>query len=312
MRQRFFTLLLISAVIGLASCRKDKIEQNIQQFDESQIQNYISVFGLTGMQKAADTTGIYYKIIMPGKTDTAALDYPSNVSFVFTIRSFDGKFVAQDTIANHVDDYLGLITSAQYITPGVMLAIKNLVKYKNASARLLIPSRLGYGVNGFGSGSSSTVNTKIAGNQCLDYYIHIIHDYKTYDEQVIHNNYDVSTYSKVESDAKPGYFYYYKILTPGTGSDPITANNNFTTTYTGSLLNGTVFDGQFNGDNSTSQTTGSFAVSGLAEALQKFAVAGTKISIVIPSTLAYGNTTSGSIPANSILRFTYQIITVTQ
>jgi len=311
MRQRFFTLLLISVVIGLASCRKDKIEQNIQQFDDSQIQNYISVFGLTGMQKAADTTGIYYKIIMPGKTDTAALDYPSNVSFVFTIRSFDGKFVAQDTIANHVDDYLGHITSAQYITPGVMLAIKNLVKYKNASARLLIPSRLGYGVNGFGSGSSSTVNTKIAGNQCLDYYIHIIHDYKTYDEQVIHNNYDVSTYTKVESRLVPGYYYYYKILTPGTGNDPITDFSSETMTYTGSLLNGTVFDGGNNGDNTFTTSIGSF-VSGAKEALEDHAVAGTKISIVMPSTLGYANTTNGSIPANSILRFTYQIITVTQ
>ncbi|HEY8928876.1 MAG TPA: FKBP-type peptidyl-prolyl cis-trans isomerase [Mucilaginibacter sp.] len=312
MRQRFFTLLLISAVIGLASCRKDKIEQTIQQYDDSQIQNYISVFGLSGMQKAADTTGIYYKIIMPGKTDTAALDYPSNVSFVFTIRSFDGKFVAQDTIANHVDDYLGHITSAQYITPGVMLAIKNLVKYKGASARLLVPSRLAYGVNGFGSGSSTTVNTRIAGNQCLDYYIHIIHDYKTYDEEVIHNRYDVSTYTKVESVAKPGYFYYYKILTPGTGNDPITPNSTITDTYTGSLLNGTVFDGSFNGDNIDTRPISDIVLSGLSEALEKFAVAGTKISVVIPSTLAYGNTTSGSIPANSVLRFTYQIITVIQ
>src|ERR1700744_590457 len=130
MRQRIFTLLLISAV-GLTSCRKDRIEQNIQQFDQSQIENYISVHGLTGMKKdtsGGDTTGIYYKLILPGQivppaTSLVPLDYPDMVSFVFTMRSFDGKYVKSDTIQNHTEDYLGHLTNDN-LPPGFELAVK--------------------------------------------------------------------------------------------------------------------------------------------------------------------------------------------
>lgn len=311
MKQKIFTLLLISA-IGLVSCRKDKIEQNIYQYDESQIQNYISTNGITGMQKDAsplDSSGIYSKIILPGNP-LAPLDYPDKVSFVFTLRSFDGKYISSDTIQNHMEDYLGHLTS-DALPYGLQMAMRNIVKYKGASARLLIPSHLAYGVNGYGSGSSTNANTKIAGNQCLDYYVHIIDNYTTYDEQVIHNNYDVSTYTKKESVLYPGNFYYYKILTPGTGTSPITSASSFTATYTGSLLNGTIFDGANNGDNVSAPLIVNSLVPGVQEALENNVVVGTKISMIIPSTLGYSNTTSGSIPVNSVLRFTFVIVSVT-
>lgn len=317
MKQKIFTLLLISA-IGLVSCRKDKIEQDIYQYDDSQIQNYISANGITGMQKDAsplDSPGIYYKIILPGKivppaTELVPLDYPDKVSYVFTLRSLDGKYISSDTINNHMEDYLGHLT-ADALPYGLQMAMRNIVKYKGASARLLIPSHLAYGVSGYGSGSSTTANAKIAGNQSLDYYVHIIDNYSTYDEQVIHNNYDVSTYIKKESTLLPGNFYYYKILTPGTGTSPITSASSFTATYTGSLLNGTVFDGSNNGDNVSAPLIVTSLVQGVQEALENNVVVGTKISMIIPSTLGYGNTTSGTIPVNSVLRFTFVIVSVT-
>jgi len=319
MRQRFFTLLLISA-IGFASCRKDKNEPDIKQYDDAQIQAYISSHGITGMQKDTsklDSSGIYYKLLLPGKivppaTTLQQLDYPDKVSFVFTLQSVDGKYISSDTIQNRMEDYLGHLTS-NILPYGLQMAIRTIVKYKGASARLMIPSHLAYGVSGNGTGSSSNVNTKIAGNQCLDYYVHIIDSYKDYDMQLIQSRVsDLSTYTPVESIAYPGYFYYYKILTPGTGTDKIGPNSTITATYTGELLNGTVFDGNNNGDNIATQAISSFAVTGLSEALQKFAVAGTKIAVIIPSTLAYANTTAGAIPTNSVLKFTYQVITVTQ
>jgi FKBP-type peptidyl-prolyl cis-trans isomerase FkpA len=264
------------------------------------------------MQKDAsplDSSGIYSKIILPGNP-LAPLDYPDKVSFVFTLRSFDGKYISSDTIQNHMEDYLGHLTS-DALPYGLQMAMRNIVKYKGASARLLIPSHLAYGVNGYGSGSSTNANTKIAGNQCLDYYVHIIDKYTTYDEQVIHNNYDVSTYIKKESVLYPGNFYYYKILTPGTGTSPITSASSFTATYTGSLLNGTIFDGANNGDNVSAPLIVNSLVPGVQEALENNVVVGTKISMIIPSTLGYSNTTSGSIPVNSVLRFTFVIVSVT-
>ncbi|MCO5950050.1 FKBP-type peptidyl-prolyl cis-trans isomerase [Mucilaginibacter flavidus] len=319
MRQKFFTLLFISA-IGLVSCRKDKIELDIKQYDDAQIQAYISSHGITGMQKDTskqDSSGIYYQLLLPGKvvppaTTLQQLDYPDKVSFVFTLRSVDGQYISADTIQNRMEDYLGHLTS-NAMPYGLEMAIRNIVKYKGASARLLIPSHLAYGVSGYGLGSSSNANTKIAGNQCLDYYVHVIDSYKDYDQQLIQSRVsDISTYTKVESAAKPGYFYYYKIQTPGTGTDKIGPNSTITCTYTGELLNGTVFDGSYNGTNIATQPVASYAVSGLSEALQKFAVAGTKIVVIVPSDLAYGNTTAGSIPTNSVLKFSYQVLTVTQ
>jgi FKBP-type peptidyl-prolyl cis-trans isomerase FkpA len=310
MRQKFFTLLLIAA-IGLVSCRKDKVEQNIKQYDESQIQSYITANGITGMQKdtsSLDSAGIYYKLILPPKVDTL-LDYPDKVSIVFTVRSLDGKYTSADTINNHIEDYLGHLTS-DALPYGLQIAIKNIVKHKGASARLMIPSHLAYGVSGYGSGSSTNVNTKIAGNQSLDYYVHIISDYKTYDEQVIKNNFDVTGYVRKNSLLKPGNFYYYKILNPGTGGTPITVNSTITATYTGSLLNGTVFDGSNNGDNISAPLVVSSLVPGVQEALQQNVVVGTKISIIVPSTLGYANTSSGTIPINSVLRFTFVIVSV--
>ncbi len=65
-----------------------------------------------------DTTGIYYQVITPGKG--ARVNYTDNVSFVYTIYSFDGKYVSADTITNHYDEYLG------HVSPnGLMLGICN-------------------------------------------------------------------------------------------------------------------------------------------------------------------------------------------
>ncbi len=318
MRQKFFTLLLISA-IGLVSCRKDKIELDIKQYDDAQIQAYISSHGITGMQKDTskqDSSGIYYQLLLPGKvvppaTTLQQLEYPDRVSFVFTLQSLDGKYISSDTIQNRMEDYLGHLTSNN-LPYGLEMAMRNIVKYKGASARLLIPSHLAYGVSGYGAGSSSNANTKIAGNQSLDYYVHIIDNYKDYDQQLIQSRVsDISTYTKVESVAKPGYFYYYKIQTPGTGTDKIGPNSTITCTYTGELLNGSVFDGSYNGTNIATQSISSL-ISGVSEVLQKVAVAGTKFQMILPSDLGYGNTTAGSIPTNSVLKFSYQVLTVTQ
>jgi FKBP-type peptidyl-prolyl cis-trans isomerase FkpA len=119
MKQTLVTFLLISA-IGLASCRKDRIQPTIQAYDEQQITNYIAAHGLTGMVKdkvgTDDTTGIYYQIINPGTQSVngvpvTPLDYPSQVAFVYTERTLDGTYVSADTVTNHFFDYVGHIYS---------------------------------------------------------------------------------------------------------------------------------------------------------------------------------------------------------
>lgn len=331
MRQKVFTLLLLS-VTSLLSCRKSPVEPNFKQNDQIQIDNYISVHGLTGMKRdksGGDTTGMYYQIINPGDSvyngiPIPRLDFPDKIAFVFSLRTFDGKYVQSDTIANHVDDFLGHLTTAHSLPLGLQLGIYNILKHRGGSMRLLIPSHLAYGVSGYGSGSTQVSNTRIAGNQCLDYYVHVIgniptDNQRTYDEMVIRNYMQangLSGYTKVSSIrdtinniTDTTNHYWYKILTPGTGTNPITDNSTITYNDTGQLFNGTIFDNE----NTTSVVPAPVFgfVSGVKQALEKYATVGTKISILIPSALGYGEVPYGSVPPNSCLRFTFTISAVT-
>ncbi len=339
MKQTLFAFLLIS-VLGMASCRKDNLQITIKQYDQQQMQSYIAAHGLTAMQRdtiGGDTTGIYYQILNPGTQSingvpVTPLDYPSEIAFVYTERSFDGTYILPDTIANHYYDYVGHIYANHYPL-GVQTAIHNLLKYPDASMRVLIPSHLAYGRNGTGSGSSQVANNRIAGNACLDFYIHAVNNFQVYDDMVIQNYMKANNLTGYTADtlAAPlplnplvywvgkngnppttdfSAIYYYKILTPATSTNPITANSTITATYTGSLFNGTLFDYGYNGPNIFTGNPGTF-VAGVQDALIKHAAAGTKISMLIPSSLGYQLPAQSTIPAFSCLRFTWQLLTVT-
>jgi FKBP-type peptidyl-prolyl cis-trans isomerase len=307
MKQAIFTLLLLSA-ISLVSCRKDKIELDIKQYDSVQIKNYIAANALTDMVKdttGGDTTGMWYKILSPGSGK--AYDYPDQVYLVYTLRSFDGSYISSDTINNHFYDYLGHMTADNF-PKGLQSAVHNLLKYPDASMRLLIPSHLAFGVNGSGQGSSTVANNKIKGNACLDYYVHAvgISSVPKYDDQVIQT---YMAFKGLTGYTKTTSGLYYKVLTPGTSSDPITTSSTITCTYTGQIFNDTIFDGAHNGTNTATFDIGTLR-GGVVEGLTNYATAGTKISLLIPSGLGYGSGVDVG-PQFSCLRFTFQVITVT-
>lgn len=309
MKQTIFTLLLFSA-IALVSCKKHDNQPDIAQFDDEQIQNYISANGITGMTK--DTSGIYYKIILPPKTDTA-LTYSDNISFVFTLKSFDGHYSSLDTIQNHYQGFLGHIVS-NGLPAGLEIAILNDLKYPGASMRVLIPSHLAYGVNGYGTGSISNTSSRIAGNQCLDYYVNLVaaqpdkaQRQQAYDYQVIQNY--------MKSNGLTGYTLdsgvYYQVTTQGTGTVPITDNTTAEVTYVGRLLNNSVFDSHVEADSTSIQIPD--LVKSVSRILKKHATQGTVISMLMPSTLGYGMIAQSAlvtIPANSPLRFEFRILSV--
>lgn len=307
MKQTIFTLLLLST-IGLISCRKTEVNIDIKQYDQQQIDSYMSTNGITGMQRdlsGGDTSGIYYKPILPG--NGMGFEYTDSISFVYTVKTFDGMYNAADTIINHYSGYVGQIKKSG-LPAGLELMVKNVLK-RGGSMRILIPSRLAYGLKGAGSGSSSTVNSKIAGNQCLDYYIHAFNDQKAYDDNVIlkyiaANNF--TGYQKTSSGL------YYKINIPGTGTTPITDNTTISINYVGYLLNGTVFD-YFATENNATGTPFEIPdmIAGVQEGAKNHCTKGTNISLIIPSRLAYGKVGSGKIVANSCIRFEMVIVDTT-
>jgi FKBP-type peptidyl-prolyl cis-trans isomerase FkpA len=314
MKQTLFTLLLLSA-IGFVSCRKSGSEPDIKQYDQQQIQQYIAANNITGMQSvpSSDTTGIWYKIIDRGDT-TRSADYPDEIAFVYTLRSFDGKFIAADTVLNHFDGFLG------HAAPnGFMLAIHNLLKYRGSKMRVLIPSHLAYGVSGVGSGSKTITSGRIAGNQCLDYTVYMISDQKAGDDPNIKINQqaaydDLVIKNYMSANSLSGYLQtadglYYKILKQGNPDSVISNNSSVTCNYVGKLMNNTVFD-----DHSTTILTFPDLVGGtspgFAEGL-KLIHGGGNISLLVPSRLAYGAVAQGSIPANACLRFDISNVVVT-
>jgi FKBP-type peptidyl-prolyl cis-trans isomerase FkpA len=89
---------------------------------------------------------------------------------------------------------------------------------------------------------------------------------------------------------------YYQVISEGAGPYP-TLSTKINASYTGSLLNGTVFD-----SNANFSATLSSLIYGWQIVIPHVRV-GSKIIMLIPSIYGYGASGSGTIPGNSVLRF---------
>lgn len=300
MKQTIFTFLFF-ITIAFVSCRKDKYDPTITQYDEDQIKSYIAANGLTHMVR--DTSGIYYQIITPGSGPE--IKYTDSISMVFTLRSFDGKYISADTIQNHYDDFSSHLFVKGYPI-GLQNAMYSILKQKGCVARLLIPSHLAFGVSGNGSGSSTVTNGRIAGNQCLDYHINLIADQDAYDQLVIKNYMAANSLTSVMHQDPSGI--WYQIRTPGTGNVPITNNTTVTCTYTVYTLNGTLVD-DYNVEGGTTLDVPDL-IKGVQIGLKNYVTTGALVTFLIPSSLAYGKNASSAANVNSCLRFEVQVLSL--
>lgn len=99
----------------------------------------------------------------------------------------------------------------------------------------------------------------------------------------------------------------YEILTEGTGPLP-TAEDYAEVHYAGSLLDGTEFDSSYKrGEPATFPVGG--LIPGWVEALQLMPT-GSKWRLTIPSEIAYGDREAGPIPANSVLIFEMELLSI--
>jgi len=99
----------------------------------------------------------------------------------------------------------------------------------------------------------------------------------------------------------------YEVITEGSGEKPTDASK-VSVLYEGTLLDGTVFDGNFD-----TKDTISFSLSGVipgwTEGVQLMSV-GSTYRFFIPANLAYGPADSGPIPGNSVLIFKIELLGV--
>jgi FKBP-type peptidyl-prolyl cis-trans isomerase FkpA len=125
-------------------------------------------------------------------------------------------------------------------------------------------------------------------------------DQATTDNQII-----TSYISSHHLNAKAtGSGLYYTVNTPGTGPQPTSASN-VTVIYKGYLTSGSIFDQNASGL-SCSLTS---VIQGWQEGIPLFKAGGSG-TLLIPSALGYGAQATGNIPANSVLIFDIQLISV--
>ena len=97
---------------------------------------------------------------------------------------------------------------------------------------------------------------------------------------------------------------YYQIIKPGSGTFSYPANTRITIKYEGRLLNGDVFD---NGGGKEQTFNLAQLIEGWRIGIPKIQKGG-EIRLIIPPSLGYGSSAAGSIPGNSVLDFTIQLI----
>jgi len=100
---------------------------------------------------------------------------------------------------------------------------------------------------------------------------------------------------------------YYEIIKPGSGSIVYNSTTKITADYTGVLLDGTVFDSTYG------KSPATFTLGGVVAGWQvgiPLIQKGGEIRLIIPSVLAYQNTSSGAVPANAVLDFKIQLVNV--
>ena len=101
---------------------------------------------------------------------------------------------------------------------------------------------------------------------------------------------------------------YYQLVKLDTGSAHPSVTDTVQVTYTGKLLNGTVFDTEV-----ATNLAMADVIQGWKIAIPKMTYDGSHVNfsrlrLIVPSALAYGNTSGGTVPANSVLDFQIDLI----
>ena len=99
----------------------------------------------------------------------------------------------------------------------------------------------------------------------------------------------------------------YSVQESGAGPSPV-ATDTVTVHYTGTLIDGTVFDSSVQRNQPASFSLNG-VIKGWTEGLQLMKM-GAKYTFTIPSDLAYGERAQRSIPANSTLIFTVELLSI--
>ena len=204
-------------MIGLGSCEK-KTYQTIEELDNANISEYIVKNNLS-VQRYKNTD-LYYQIIKPGTGKQ--LNFEEQYPLIFTVRSLDGVYQANDTLlaGNRYLDYLGYFPFG-YVQAGnpnspverqddLKYVVKEMLQQSNGQIRIIVPSRL------TGWGRKGNRDLGIPPNASMDYLISVYDNLEDYEDGVIRSSIERAGFA-VSEFTKTSDNIYYKIITQGTG-----------------------------------------------------------------------------------------------
>jgi FKBP-type peptidyl-prolyl cis-trans isomerase FkpA len=291
----------------LAKQKRDMEKQALK--DEKALQDYFKKKGLTPQKTAS---GLYYTISAEGKGQKPPTG--AQVKMNYTGRLLDGTAFDSntDTAFGHVSPFEFKLGASQVIKgwdEGVALLSKG------SKATFYIPSALAYGANAMPGGKANPKG--IPAYSCLVFDVELLDFTLPVDEDGELQKYFSS---KGIAPTKTASGLYYQITERGTGAQ-IQAGQKAVMNYTGQLLDGTKFDS--NVDSAFGHVQAFEFLLGKGQVIKGWdegialLTKGSKATLYIPSTLAYGSQSmpgSGAnpkgIPSNSTLIFDVELVDI--
>lgn len=294
-----YTIALLATIVIFSSCKKEY--ESVQTIDDTKLADYFAKNNIKAIADSAKTGYFYVPTQPAGSTDANNYKRTDSVRYRITVESFsDGALLATTpTYRNEgqrVGTPFGFFGKAFAAIPAVLQKLN-----PGASAKIYLPSYLAFGRNGLPA-------AKIGPNEI------IVVSITTYaPKQAILDDGHILAYmtaNSITGAVKDPSGVYVVTTTAGTGTEPINLNSLVNFSYSLKTLDG--------GLNETSTTTmlPKNLIASFRIMLPKFRK-GTKVRMLIPSGLAYGNTSreeqgAETIPANSNLDYTsLEILEVT-
>ena len=211
--------------------------------------------------------------------------------------TLDGAEFADNFSQNPIEITLGeASTYPDGLTSGVAIGIS--LMHEGDSATLYVPSPYGYGNNAY---KNVPPNSILVYNVKFDKILKLAEDYEKIDQYIVDNN--------MSAEIEPNYGIRYAIHREGNGESPVPGAT-ISTEYVGELLDGTVFDSSYDTGFPLNFTFGN------GELIVGFELGISQLheedsaSIFIPSIYGYGDRAQGDIPANSVLIFGLDILSI--
>jgi len=283
--------------------------QKLMVKEQEELAKYVKEKNITVQPTSS---GLYFIESVAGKG--IKIDSTTWVTVHFKVFLIDGKqlFSSYDR-----GDPITFEYGKRFDTPGVEEAI-GMMK-KGGKATVIVPSKLAFGETGRG-GIVPPFASMIYEVEILNVQTKAEHD-KTVAEEKKKADEKLAKSKNEETASRNKYLkekgitvkpsptgIYYVEKTKGTGAKAM-AGKVVKVNYTGTLLNGTVFDSSKDKKPYEFTLGQGQVIKGWDEAIQLMNVGG-KATVVIPSSMAYGDRDYGPIPAYSTLVFDLELMDV--